>query len=156
LTALKLYRRLPPENVLVAPPVSTREELFRAFAELFRARGLVETAAQVVAGLEEREAILSTGIGRGVAVPHAQLADIGALVVAASTHPDGLAYPSLDGRPVRLAFCLLADADAAADHLAGLARIARLARRDNAVERLVHAQTGDDFIARLTELEGEA
>jgi len=156
LTVLKLYRHLPPENVLVAPPVSGREELFRVFAELFQARGVVETAAQVVAGLNEREAILSTGIGQGIAVPHAQLPGIGRLVVAASTHPDGLAYPSLDGRPVRLAFCLLADADAAADHLAGLARIARLARRGQAVEHLVHAETGDDFVARLIELEGEA
>ncbi len=102
----------------------------------------------------EREKILSTGIGGGVAVPHAQLPGLGRLVMAASSHPDGLEYPALDDQPVRLVFCLLGDANTTADHLAGLARLARLARRRTALEPLVAAADGRAFVAALEELEG--
>jgi mannitol/fructose-specific phosphotransferase system IIA component (Ntr-type) len=150
---LKLCRLLHPERVLIAPAVGDREELFAAFAELFEHEGLVASAADVIARLEEREEILSTGIGRGIAVPHAQLEGAGRLLAAASTHPGGIPYPSLDGMPVRLAFCLVGDADTAPDHLAGLARIARLARRSDELDPLIHAPTPEEFLAVLAALE---
>jgi len=153
---LKLCHHLAKENVLIAPAVAGREELFRAFADLLAGNGLVPDPDAVVAGLEQREAILSTGIGGGVAAPHTQLAGVGRLVVAASTHPDGLDYPALDGRPIRVVLCLVADAAAAADHLAGLARIARIARRPEAVERLATAPDPAAFVGRLAAFEGEA
>ena len=74
--------------------------------------------------------------------------------VAASTHPEGIAYPALDEQSVRLVFCLLGDANTTADHLAGLARLARLARRRNAIEPLIEATDGREFIAALEKLEG--
>ena len=98
--------------------------------------------ARVWTRLAERERILSTGIGGGVAVPHAQIPGLGRLTMAASTHPSGIEYPSLDEGPVRIVFCLLGDANTAADHLAGLARLARLARRSADLEPLVTASDG--------------
>jgi len=141
--------------VLISPGVGERAELFRRFGELFEKAKLVESSEQVVARLLEREAILSTGIGGGVAVPHAQIPGLGRLAMAASTHSDGLQYPALDAQPVRLVFCLLGDANTAADHLAGLARLARLARRSSALEPLVEAANGDAFLVALRQLEGE-
>jgi PTS system nitrogen regulatory IIA component len=139
--------------VLISPDVGERAELFRRFGELFVKADLVESGEQVVARLLEREAILSTGIGGGVAVPHAQIPGLGRLAMAASTHADGLEYPALDERPVRLVFCLLGDANTAADHLAGLARLARLARRSSALDPLVEAPDGEAFLRALRQLE---
>jgi mannitol/fructose-specific phosphotransferase system IIA component (Ntr-type) len=141
--------------VLISPDVGDRAELFQKFGELFEESKLVESGAQVVSRLLEREAILSTGIGGGVAVPHAQIPGLGRLAMAASTHSNGLQYPALDRQPVRLVFCLLGDANTAADHLAGLARLARLARRSSALEPLVEAVDGDAFVVALRQLEGE-
>jgi len=141
--------------VLISPNVGERAELFRRFGELFEEARLVESGEQVVTRLLEREAILSTGIGGGVAVPHAQIPGLGRLAMAASAHPDGLQYPALDDQPVRLVFCLLGDANTAADHLAGLARLARLARRSTALEPLVEAADGNTFLAALRRLEGD-
>ena len=87
-------------------------------------------------------------------MPHAQVPGLGRLVMAASNHPDGLEYPALDGQPVRLVFCLLGDANTTADHLAGLARLARLARRRAALEDLIAATDGPAFVAALEALEG--
>jgi mannitol/fructose-specific phosphotransferase system IIA component (Ntr-type) len=141
--------------VLISPEVGERAELFHRFGDLFVKADLVESGEQVVARLLEREAILSTGIGGGVAVPHAQIPGLGRLAMAASTHPDGLEYPALDKRPVRLVFCLLGDANTAADHLAGLARLARLARRSAALEPLVESGDGEAFVRELRRLEGD-
>jgi PTS system nitrogen regulatory IIA component len=141
--------------VLISPDVGDRAELFRLFGELFEKAKLVDSGELVVARLLEREAILSTGIGSGVAVPHAQIPGLGRLAMAASTHANGLEYPALDERPVRLVFCLLGDANTAADHLAGLARLARLARRTSALEPLIEAVDGDAFLDALRRLEGD-
>jgi mannitol/fructose-specific phosphotransferase system IIA component (Ntr-type) len=75
--------------------------------------------------------------------------------MAASTHSDGLRYPALDEQPVRLVFCLLGDANTAADHLAGLARLARFARRSSALEPLIEAADGEAFLVALRQLERE-
>lgn len=151
---MRLSTQLAPAMVLISPEVGERAELFRLFGDNFAAANLVESSEQVVSRLLEREAILSTGIGGGVAVPHAQIPGLGRLAMAASTHPDGIKYPALDSQPVRLVFCLLGDANTAADHLAGLARLARLARRSEALEPLVEAADGAAFLDALRHLEG--
>lgn len=151
---MRLATKLRPDLVLISPPVAGRDELFRAFGETLERVGLVGSADQVSDRLLAREEILSTGIGSGVAVPHAQVPGLGKLVMAASVHPEGLDYPSLDGEPVRLVFCLLGDVSTAADHLAGLARLARLARRTAGLSELVRARTGEEFVAALERLEG--
>ena len=151
---MRLFQQLKSEMVLIVPEAAGRESLFRCFGEAFSEAGLVESAEVVVDRLLERESILSTGIGGGVAVPHAQIPGLGRLAMAASTHPGGLDYPSLDQQPVRLVFCLLGDANTAADHLAGLARLARLARRKEALEPLITASSGREFLDVLERLEG--
>ena len=151
---MRLADKLRPELVLISPDVAGRDELFRLFGSEFERSGMVSDGDLVVEKLLEREQILSTGIGGGVAVPHAQVPGIGRLAMAASIHPAGIDYPALDDQPVRLVFCLIGDSNTAADHLAGLARLARLARRDDALDRLVGARTGASFLAVLAELEG--
>ncbi len=151
---MRLFNKLNPDMVLIAPAVADRDGLFRLFGDMVAGAKLVASADEVAEKLMEREKILSTGIGGGVAVPHAQLPGLGRLMMVASTHPDGIEYPALDDQPVRLVFCLLGDANTTADHLAGLARLARLARRRAALEPLVTAADGRAFVAALEELEG--
>ncbi len=150
---MRLSQTLDAKLVLISPSVDGRDELFQKFGEVFRKAGLVSQGAIVAERLREREAILSTGIGRGVAIPHAQIQGLGKIAMAVSIHPDGISYPALDENPVRLVFCLIGDADTAADHLAGLARLARIARKGDALEDLILAQSGEDFIEKLSHLE---
>ena len=141
---------------MIAPDIQGRDDLFVRLVQTFVAGDLIDNESRVVARLLEREEILSTGIGGGVAVPHAQIPGLGDLVMAASTHPQGVVYPSLDKEPVRLVFCLLGDASTAAEHLAGLARLARLARRADALDELVAATSGESFVATLRRIEEES
>ncbi len=148
-----LFQHLKPERVLIDPVVTGRDQLFRLFGERFEDLGLVSSGAIVERSLKEREAVLSTGIGEGWAIPHAQIPGVGRLLMAVSVHPRGLAYPSVDQLPVQLVFCLIGDSKTAADHLAGLARMARLARQDEALERLVKAPSSEVFIDTLRAIE---
>ncbi len=150
---MRLSSRLRPELVLVDPAVRDRDALFRLFGEVLHEHGLVTDPAMVETRLAEREHILSTGIGGGVAVPHAQIPGLGRLVMAASVHPGGIDYPALDDEPVRLVFCLLGDTNTTADHLAGLARLARLARSRQSLTELVAVDSGQQFVDVLVRLE---
>lgn len=150
---MRLSSKLTPELVLVDPEVRTRDELFRLFGDVLHDHGFVDDPSVVERRLGEREEILSTGIGGGVAVPHAQVPGLGKLVMTASVHPDGIEYPALDDEPVRLVFCLLGDTTTTADHLAGLARLARLARSRQSLTELVAAPTGQQFVDVLVRLE---
>jgi mannitol/fructose-specific phosphotransferase system IIA component (Ntr-type) len=152
---VRLADRLAGELVLIDPEVADRDALLRLYGSIFAQAGIFADGEEVARRLLERERVLSTGIGGGIAVPHAQVPGLGRLAIAASTHPRGLPYPAVDEQPVRLTFCLIGDSTTAADHLAGLARLARLARRSEFVEGLVGALSVADFLARLGRLEGE-
>jgi mannitol/fructose-specific phosphotransferase system IIA component (Ntr-type) len=152
---MRLHDQLAAELVLIDPPVADRDTLLRLFGKVFERAGVFGDGGEVARRLLEREQELSTGIGGGIAVPHAQVPGLGRLAVAASTHPRGIPYPAIDERPVRLTFCLIGDSTTAADHLAGLTRLARLACRDEFLETLTTARTGNDFMARLGGIEGE-
>ena len=82
--------------------------------------------AKVVEILLNREALGSTGIGQGVAIPHGKCNAVGSLVGAFGVAPTGVEFGSLDGAPVHLVFLLIAPEDSAGPHLKALARISRL------------------------------
>ena len=148
-----LFQHLTPERVLIDPVVTGRDSLFCLFGERFEDLGLLPSGDAVVQSLKEREAILSTGIGGGWAIPHAQMPAVGRLLMAVSVHPRGLGYPAVDQMPVQLVFCLIGDSKTAADHLAGLARLARLARQAGAMEQLVKVSSPEVFIDTLKAIE---
>ena len=85
---------------------------------------------EVVKALMEREALGSTGIGGGFAVPHAKYGGVNGLVGAFGRSRKGVNFNALDGEPVYLMFMLLSSKDNTGSHLEALAMIARLLRDD--------------------------
>jgi nitrogen PTS system EIIA component len=100
---------LTPERVVDLPPT---EEKRAVVARLGRAacRAAAIAAAReadVLAALWERETVLSTGIGLGIAVPHVRHADVLAETMVVGRSPAGLPYEAIDGKPVHAVFCIL-------------------------------------------------
>jgi PTS system nitrogen regulatory IIA component len=81
---------------------------------------------EVLRVLLERELLGSTGIGGGIAIPHAKLLHVGNPVVVFGRSKKGITYDALDGKPVNLFFLLIADANSFDLYLKLLARISRL------------------------------
>jgi len=88
---------------------------------------------------EEREALASTGVGSGVAIPHGRIEGVPSLLAALGIHRKGVDFDSIDGEPVHIFVALLGPRNL--DHLKALARISRILRSDALRDRLASAQT---------------
>jgi PTS system nitrogen regulatory IIA component len=109
--------------------------------------------AEVLGAVEEREAEFSTGIGFGVAIPHARSAGVAELSLVCGISPSPVPFDSIDGEPVRLFFLIVGPEASAGQHVKLLSRIARLVRRENVRQRLCESETPDEFYSVLLDAE---
>src|SRR5207253_5334180 len=100
-----------------------------------------------------REAILSTGIGHGVAIPHGKSSAVAELRLAAGRTEVPVEYDALDGRPVRLLFLLVGPETAAGPHIKALSRISRILRQDSVRDALSEARDAGEFLRIVREAE---
>jgi mannitol/fructose-specific phosphotransferase system IIA component (Ntr-type) len=108
---------------------------------------------EVLRAVVEREEVLSTGIGNGVAIPHGRTSAVDGLLLSAGVTRTPVEFDALDGQPVRLFFLLIGPDAAAGQHVKALSRISRLLRRESFRERLTEARDADEFLAILDEAE---
>jgi nitrogen PTS system EIIA component len=101
--------------------------------------------------LWEREKLSSTGVGHGIAIPHARLGKLERIVGVFAHLDKAVDFESIDEAPVDLVFALLTPADAGADHLKALARVSRLMRNATFCEKLRAANDRAELYALLTE-----
>lgn len=101
--------------------------------------------------LWEREKLSSTGVGHGIAIPHARLGKLERIVGVFAHLDQAVDFESIDEAPVDLVFALLTPADAGADHLKALARVSRLMRNAAFCEKLRAANDRAELYALLTE-----
>jgi mannitol/fructose-specific phosphotransferase system IIA component (Ntr-type) len=126
-----------------------REDALAQLAMEAEAAGLVSDHRQFFLNLKAREAEMSTGVGRGLAVPHAEVAGAKSTFVMGATLNKPLAYQSIDGEPVDVIFLIGGKPGEVGLHLQLLARIARLARQPEFLSRLRREKTADGFVAAV-------
>ena len=132
---MSLANLIDERSVIVGLKAGSRKQIFQELAE--RAGGVVGIAPRVIfERLLERERLGSTGIGAGIAIPHARVPGLEQLfgMVARLARP--IRYDALDALDVDLVFLLLAPEAAGADHLNALARVARLLRDTDLVAKI--------------------
>ncbi len=100
--------------------------------------------------LLQREKLGTTGIGRGIAIPHGKMQELERLHGIFARLPKPIDFDAIDEQPVDLIFLLLAPESAGADHLKALARISRLLRDDSVCEKLRGADDPEALFALLT------
>jgi len=138
------------DRAAIAPRVnaSSKRHALSVIAEI-AARNIGVKAAEALDALLEREMVSSTGVGHGVAVPHARLAGLDRLRGVFVRLEQPVEFGAVDDRPVDLVFALFAPADAGAEHLRALARVSRLLRQADLREQLRQARSGDAIHALL-------
>ena len=126
-----------PELIFSDLPATDSRGVLRELSLRVAATGLVGDAGALYRALLEREQLGSTGIGRGVAIPHCKLKGLeqGILAVGIARPPVDFGAP--DGDPVAVFFLVLSPDDSPAEHLQMLARISRWVRADRHVETLL-------------------
>lgn len=148
-----LSELLPPERIRVPLQGASKDDLLRELVEILHRAGGVRDASDVLRAVREREAVLSTGIGNGVAIPHGKSGEVPALMMAAGVTREPVEFDALDGRPVELFFLLVGPESAAGEHVKALSRISRLVRSDTFRGRLASASSAEEFHRILAEAE---
>lgn len=148
---------LSPKRVKIPLHNTEKDALLRELVALVaQAEGLEKDEEEIFRAVQAREEVLSTGIGDGVALPHAKSEVVPDLVVAAGVSARPVEFDSLDGRPVQLFFLLLAPERAMTTHIKALSRISRLLRQESLRERLIHASDAREFVRIVQEAEATA
>ena len=147
---MELAEMIGPKDVVANLRVTSKkqaiQELARRAAEL---TGQPERAIFEV--LIERERLGTTGVGHGIAIPHAKLAGLERLHGMFARLDKPIDFDSIDEQPVDLIYLLLAPETAGADHLKALARVSRLLRDRATCEKLRGCDGADALYALLTE-----
>jgi nitrogen PTS system EIIA component len=111
--------------------------------------GLAET--DVFSAVQDREHLGPTGMGKGIAIPHARLDGLTRVVACFARLAKPVDYESVDGQPVDLVFLLLAPANSGAEHLKALARVSRVLRDPVICDKLRSTEEPQALYAILTE-----
>lgn len=148
-----LSELLTPDRVRIPLKATTKDDLLRELVAVVAAGSSGQESEDLLRTVREREAVLSTGIGNGVAIPHGKSAALTELRMAAGLTAAPVDFDALDGQPVRLFFLLVGPETAAGQHIKALSRISRLLRKDAVRQRLVDASDAAEFHAALREAE---
>jgi len=146
---------LTSARVKVPLESSTKAEVLHELVALLTSDGASGDAEEVLRVVEQREQVLSTGIGHGVALPHGKSSACPELTIAAGVTREPLDFDALDGEPVRLVFLLVGPESAAGEHIKALSRISRLVRQPELRERLIGSADPASFMQALHEAEAE-
>ena len=145
---MRLTELLSVNRVLVrgrdsraSPSSLSKRDAIDVLAELL-GEGAGVPRDEVADVLAEREALQSTGIGDGVAIPHGALANLDKQWAALLIVPEGMEFEAIDGTKVYLLFAVVGPKRATGEHLKTLARISRLLRNKAFRDQLISAESG--------------
>ena len=131
-----------------ALPGGNKRSLLQQLSQLAGQRLGID-AALIVASLNEREQLGSTGFGQGVAIPNGKIEGLTRIYGLFARVGEPVEYKAIDGKPVDLVFLLLSPPDAGADHLKALAAISRVTRHGATLEKMRGARSRDALAAVL-------
>ncbi|MFG1359993.1 PTS IIA-like nitrogen regulatory protein PtsN [Xanthobacter pseudotagetidis] len=140
---------IAPDAVFPMLRASSKKQALQELAQ--QAGGMIgRDPREIFETLLQRERLGSTGVGNGIAIPHGKLAKLDKLVGLFARLEKPIDFESLDGQPVDLLFLLLAPEAAGADHLKALARVARMLRDPDTVEKLRATRDAKAMFTLLT------
>ena len=156
-TAVVLHQLLTPATIKLTLTGATRNDvLTELVAQIPQLVAQPDARQRLFQALVEREQLHSTGIGDGIALPHARNALAGIVdqpIIVVGRHAQGIAYGAVDGKPARLFFLLVAPS--VTQHLAILARISRLLRNPDLRQNLLNADKPEKVLALIREAEAK-
>jgi nitrogen PTS system EIIA component len=141
---------LTPRGVIAQLRAGNKRQALQEIAR--RAEAMTGVADRVIYDiLAERERLASTGIGRGIAIPHGKVVGLSHLHGLFARLERPIPFEAIDDQPVDLVFVLLAPPDAGAEHLRALALVSRLLRDAAICQKVRGADSGDAIYALLTD-----
>ncbi|WP_020402279.1 PTS sugar transporter subunit IIA [Gracilimonas tropica] len=144
---MNLFSLLDKVTVLPNFAVGSKKELIDALVDALKEK--METQEQleeVRKAVFERESIMSTGVGKGLAIPHAKTAAVDENLAAFALLKEPLDFDSIDGEPVRLVFLLVGPESNNSQHIKLLSRISRLMNSGSFREKILDCTTTEEIL----------
>lgn len=146
---MRITDLLVPQSVLLNGPATNKTEAIHMLADLMEASGCLSDKDVYLADVLAREEAGSTGLGDGIATPHAKSKGVATAGLAAMVIPEGIDFDSIDGKPARLFFMIAAPEGEADAHIELLSRLAMMVIDPDFREALIHAKSVYDFLALI-------
>jgi len=143
------------ENIISGLAATRKEEAIRELLHRLSATGSIaeDRVPDIERALLRREELGSTGIGKGIGIPHVKHAGVGGVIGAFGRSVAGVEFAALDGQPVHLIFLILSSPDAAEPHLEVLRKIATLLKDDDIFAFMRRAKDRAELVELLHESE---
>ena len=144
---------LSPDSTIVDLKGETKEEIIAELVDSLANNDAITDRDKVLQAVLEREKIMSTGIGDGIAIPHGKSDAVVELTAALGIHKRGVDFEALDGEPAFVFFLLVSPANVSGPHIKALARISRMLKNDGFKKKLIEAESSADIVSAIEEEE---
>jgi fructose-specific phosphotransferase system IIA component len=151
---MRLSELLNSSAVTLRLKARVKREALVEMVDLLEAAHKFKSQGEILDRVMRREAMMTTGIGNGVAIPHGKARSADRMAAAVGVCADGLDFESEDNQPVYLIVLLVSPESATSQHVKVLANISRLLKEESVRKSLREAKSPDDFLAVLTAAEG--
>jgi fructose-specific phosphotransferase system IIA component len=142
---MKICDILRKDKIVPSLKGTTKMEVINELIDLFKDDERVANIENMRMAVHDREKIMSTGVGKGFAIPHAKTASVTDIVAAFGKLENPIDFQALDGQPVNLVFLLVGKENLVGPHIKLLSRISRMMNKDEFRDSLAKAETVDDI-----------
>jgi len=149
---MKICEILKIEKIIPSMQCTTKEEAISELIDLFEDDYRVKDTEAVKNSVLEREKIMSTGVGKGFAIPHAKTNSVNEIIAAFGKIDKPIEFQALDDQPVNLVFLLVGKENLVGPHIKLLSRISRMMNLEDFRVSLANASTAEE-IYKLFEAE---
>lgn len=146
---MTLERHLDPSRVIHLQATTKDDALVELVNSVAQASAVADRDALLTA-VREREKLLSTGIGLGIAIPHARIASVTDFVVAVGRRSGGIEFGSIDGKPVTIVVLIVGPKDAQKPYLELLAQLSKRLKLSEVRAQVMDDATPEEVVAHLT------
>jgi PTS system nitrogen regulatory IIA component len=141
---MKLTDLLRPEQIRVPLAASDKQGLIEELVDLLPVNG--DSRGRILDAVLERERVMSTGIGRAVAIPHGKTEAIEGILGAFGRTSEPVPFDAIDGEPVRLCFLIVSEPRTTGPHIRTLAQISRVLNNTRCKDALLRASSVEDVL----------
>jgi len=150
---MKVYELLNTKNILTQFKSENKDDVINELVDLLKGDERVLDLEDIRKCVFEREEKMSTGVGKGFAIPHGKTNSVTDIIAAFGKSETPIEYNSLDGEPVHLVFLLIGKENLLAKHIKLLSRISRLMNNEEFRKRLVEAESKESILHLFQEEE---
>jgi len=148
---IRLTDILAESSIVADLQMSTKTDVLEALVDAMTKSEPALDKEEILRVLLEREALGSTGIGDGIAIPHGKCSNLSQIVSGFGLSKTGIDFDSLDGKPAYLFFLLVAPENSVGTHLKMLARISRMLKNNDFRNKLLHASSQHEIYRIISE-----